>query len=360
MKNDWNYFQNIENLKAEKNKYYNYFESNDLHTFLSKEIQLQEYNPQKVFNRKKHKLIQTYDDFLSRNAIDKFLNNEIIQSIIRDKAPLLEDERDELLDYYSLDSFNHHLNELKLNSRKKIRKLHEPSEHFEKRGRFLIHMMIPLLFTLLFFIVFSFLGVTFQNATDSVFTFGKIIFILGGGAVILFVIVFILSSMDFSSNKEGIGIGSIIFAIGIALFAGICYLCDRFIRPTQGDYRLWSLFMTILLFSISLLISEIAFVPSSIIKRIYSSSESFKEDTDSRYYEYMLKNENMEILTIALYLDDILHVLIESWLNDERIQSDIRNIILDMNRLLEKAKKRANDTSQKYTNHPSDQPGILS
>ena len=347
MENDWDYNHVMDHLKAEKNKYYNYFKSDELHTFLSEEIKLQGFNPQKFFTQKKRKLIQTYDDFLSRNAIDKFLNNEIVQNIIRDKASVLEDKRNELLDYYMPDSFDKHLNELKLNTRKKIRELHEPSEHFEKRGRFLIHMMIPLFFTLLFFIVFSFLGVTFQNATDSVFTFGKVIIILGCGVGILLAIVFILSSMDFSSNNERIGIGLIIFAIGIALFAGICFLCDRFIRPTQSDYRLWSFFMSILLFCISLLISEIACIPSSIIKIIYSSSESFKEDTDFRYYEYMLKNENMEILTIALYLDEMLHAFTETWFNDVNTQSEMQHSILKMKRLIEEVKKRANETSPK-------------
>ena len=35
MENDWDYNHVMDHLKAEKNKYYNYFKSDELHTFLS-------------------------------------------------------------------------------------------------------------------------------------------------------------------------------------------------------------------------------------------------------------------------------------------------------------------------------------
>ncbi|MGN0293360.1 MAG: hypothetical protein ACI4D3_05080 [Lachnospiraceae bacterium] len=336
MENYWDY------TELEVEKYYNYFTRDEWQKFSSLNIKLQELHPQRVFDRKKRNLTRTYEGFLSQDASDRFLNSEPVREIILDNIPALEAMREKVLKNCTLDSFQHRLNDLSLNDRKKIRQLCDPSEHFEKRGKFLIRILIPLFLTILFFIIFNLLGVTFQNATDTVFSLFRILVKLICLAVIIVISCFILSYIDFSSNNTKIA--AVIFDLLIAagLFAGCYYLCDRYIRPSQNDYNVLSATMSVALFAVSLLISELSSAPSRVIKRLCNASASLKEDTDSRYHEYLLKDENMEIIAIALYLDDILHPLTDAWLNDNYTQR-LQEIRLEMKMLIDTVKNRVND-----------------
>lgn len=147
--------------------------------------------------------------------------------------------------------------------------------------------------------------------------------------------------------------------IAIGLFAGSCYLCNRYIRPSQNDYDVLSAAMSISLFAVSLLISELSSAPYHIIERLCNASSSLKNDTDSRYHEYLLKDENMEIIAIVLYLDDILHALTEAWLNDN-YANILQEKRLTMKSLIDAVKERAKRPSSIHTDHTSGRPSIYS
>ena len=90
----------------------------------------------------------------------------------------------------------------------------------------------------------------------------------------------------------------------------------------------------------SLVISQVSSASFYIVNYIYKNSSSFKTDTDLRYREFLMQDENMEILAVSLCLDDILYHMTTVWIKENHLQT-LESNYLKMKQLFDMVKERA-------------------